>query len=140
MGRVLAIDYGGKRSGIAVTDPLQLIATGLVTVYSKDLIPFLNDYLQKEEVETIVVGEPKQMDGSASSASKMIAGFVKHLGRKFPTIHIDRMDERFTSRMAFQSLIDGGAKKKERRNKALIDKISATLILQSWMEQKAYGK
>src|SRR5688500_9005672 len=102
MGRIMAIDYGSKRVGIAVTDPLQMIATGLTTVHSKDVIQFLKDYVAKEKVDCIVVGEPKQMNNEASDSSRFIEPFVKHLSRTFPAVRIERMDERFTSKMAFQ--------------------------------------
>lgn len=129
----MAIDYGSKRVGIAVTDPLQLIATGLTTVHSKDLIEFLKKYMEKEEVECMVVGEPKRMNNEPSDSARFIEPFVIHLKRTFPKIKIERMDERFTSKMAFQTMIDSGLKKKARQNKALVDEISATIILQSYM-------
>ncbi len=132
----MAIDYGSKRVGIAVTDSLQLIANGLTTVHSKDLIDFLKKYIEKEEVECIVVGEPKQMNNTASESARFIEPFVIHLKRTFPKIKVERMDERFTSKMAFQTMIDSGLKKKARQNKALVDEISATIILQSFMERK----
>jgi putative Holliday junction resolvase len=135
MARIMAIDYGSKRVGIAVTDSLQIIATGLTTVHSKDLIDFLKKYIEKEPVECIVVGEPKRMNNEASESARFIEPFVVHLKRTFPNIKIDRMDERFTSKMAFQTMIDGGLKKKARQNKELIDEISATIILQSYMDK-----
>lgn len=138
MARVLAIDYGSKRVGLAVTDPAQIIATGLTTVHSKDVVAYLKEYLQQEEVSTIVVGEPKRLDNSPSQSAEMIDNFVKHISKQFPAITIDRMDERFTSSLAMQSLVAGGVKKKERQNKALVDEVSATLILQSWMERQQY--
>ena len=130
----MAIDYGSKRVGLAVTDELQLIATGLTTVHSKDVIAYLKDYFSRESVERIVVGDARNMDNSKSDSARFIEPFVIHLGRQFPDIPIDRMDERFTSKIAFQSMIDAGLKKKSRQNKELVDKISATIILQSWME------
>lgn len=136
MARIMAIDYGSKRSGIAVTDPEQIIATGLTTVHSKDLIAFLKTYVMKEKVVCIVVGEPKRMNNEPSDASRFIEPFVIHLKRTFPDVKIERMDERFTSKIAFQSMIDGGLKKKARQDKALIDEISATIILQDYMKQK----
>lgn len=136
----MAIDYGSKRVGIAVTDSLQMIATGLTTVHSKDVIQFLKDYTAKETVDCIVVGEPKQMNNEASDASRFIEPFVKHLQRTFPNIRVERMDERFTSQMAFRTMIDGGVKKKERQNKELIDQVSATIILQSYMERRDWQK
>ncbi len=135
MGRIMAIDYGRKRVGIAVTDPLQLIAGGLTTVHSSKVIDFLQDYLGKEEVDCIVVGLPTDMDNKPSEASRYIEPFVRHLSKRYPHIPIERMDERFTSRMAFQTMIDAGLKRKARQNKELVDTISATIILQSYMEQ-----
>lgn len=132
----MAIDYGSKRVGIAVTDPLQMIATGLTTVHSKDVIQFLKDYTAKETVDCIVVGEPKQMNNEASDAARFIEPFVKHLQRTFPSIRVERMDERFTSQMAFRTMIDGGVSRKGRQNKELIDQVSATIILQSYMERR----
>ncbi len=134
MGRILAIDYGSKRVGIAVTDELRIIATGLTTVSTKEIISFLKDYINAEKVDKIVVGEPKKMDNTNSDSALIIEPFVKNLAKQFPEIPILRMDERFTSKMAFQTMIDGGLKKKARQNKSLVDKISATIILQSWME------
>ncbi len=136
MARLLAIDYGTKRCGIAVSDPLQIIATGLTTVHSKDILTFLENYFKKEAVETIVVGEPKRMSGEATDATVHVENFVKQLQKKFPQMKIARVDERFTSKMAFQTMIDSGLKKKDRQNKALVDEISATIILQSYMEGK----
>lgn len=136
MPRLLAIDYGTKRCGIAVSDPLQIIANGLTTVHSKDLLAFLENYFAKEDVETIVVGEPKRMNGEATDATAHVEAFVKQLAKKFPSKKIARVDERFTSKMAFQTMIDSGLKKKDRRDKALIDEISATIILQSYMASK----
>ena len=132
----MAIDYGSKRVGIAVTDPLQIIATGLTTVHSKDLIAFLKTYVVKENVECIIVGEPKRLNNEPSDSARFIEPFVVHLKRTFPTIRVERMDERFTSKMAFQTMIDSGLKKKARQNKELVDEISATIILQSYMNQK----
>ena len=136
MARVIAIDYGSKRVGIAVTDELQIIASGLTTVHSKDIIAFLEDYFSKNEVECIVVGEAKDLKNNPAESARFIEPFVKHLTRKFKDIRIERVDERFTSKMAFQTMIDSGLKKKARQNKALIDEISATIILQSYLEQK----
>ncbi|MDV7139635.1 Holliday junction resolvase RuvX [Maribacter sp. TH_r10] len=136
MGRIVALDYGKKRTGIAITDELQIIASGLTTVKTPELIAFLKKYVSDENVERFVVGEPKQMDYTPSEAEELITPFLKHLGRTFPDIPIERQDERFTSKMAFQSMIDGGIKKKQRRNKALIDEISATLILQAYINRK----
>lgn len=136
MSRILAIDFGQKKSGIAVTDELQMIASPLTTVVSSKLIDFLLDYTKKNDVSVMVVGEPKTMDYKPSDSTKYIAPFVGRLKKAFPNIQIDRMDERFTSRMAFQAMIDGGLGKKARRNKELVDTISASLILQSYMEFK----
>ncbi|WP_299486008.1 Holliday junction resolvase RuvX [uncultured Allomuricauda sp.] len=131
MARILALDYGKVRTGIAVTDELQLIASGLTTVETKNLISFLVDYLDQEQVEKFVVGLPKQMDNSPSESEVLIQPFLTKLSAKFPGIPIERQDERFTSKMAFQSMLDSGMKKKKRQNKALVDEISATLILQA---------
>lgn len=133
MGRILAIDYGQKRVGIAVTDQSKIIATGLTTVHVKDIFDFLKDYLLKEPVETIVVGEPKDMMNRPSDSSRFIEPFVKKLRKTFPDVKIDRFDERFTSNMAHDAMLTGGLKKKKRKDKALVDTISATLILQSYM-------
>ena len=133
MARILAIDFGTKRSGIAVTDELQLIASGLTTVSSSELISFLTSYLAKENVELILVGEPKQMNNSASQSEADIQQFLKIFSEKFPETEVKRIDERFTSKMAFQTMIDSGLKKKQRQNKALVDEISATIILQSYL-------
>ncbi len=135
MAKVIAIDYGQKRVGLAATDDLQIIASGLTTVNVQEVIPFLEDYLSKNEVECIVVGEAKDLKNNPSESARFIEPFVVHLGRKFPKIKIERVDERFTSKMAFQTMIDSGLKKKARRNKALIDEISATIILQSYLSQ-----
>lgn len=136
MGRILAIDYGQKRTGLAVTDSLQLIANGLDTVPSNELIAFLQTYFNAEEVDLVVIGYPRQMNNTASEAVIYINKFIKNFEKKFPSRKYYLMDERFTSKMAFQAMIDGGVKKQQRRNKALIDKISATIILQSYMEMK----
>ena len=137
MARVIAIDYGSKRVGIAVTDELQIIASGLTTVHSSEIIAFLEDYFSKHEVECIVVGEAKDLQNNPAESAKIIEPFVKHLSRKFKDKKIARIDERFTSRIAFQTMIDSGLKKKARQNKALVDEISATIILQSYMEQQS---
>lgn len=136
MGRILGIDYGLKRTGIAVTDEMQIIASGLTTVPTKELILFLKDYTSKENVDLFVIGEPKQMNNTPSESEKLITGFLKDLKKEIPKIPIQRVDERFTSKMAFQTMIDGGLKKKQRQNKALVDEISATLILQSYLYSK----
>jgi putative Holliday junction resolvase len=137
MGRILAIDFGQKRVGIAVTDEFQIIANGLTTVHSKDILSFLKDYVSKEKVDCFVVGEPKQMNNLPSESVKFINPFIKQLKKSFPEIPIERVDERFTSKMASQTIIDAGLKKKDRQNKALVDTISATIILQSFMETKS---
>jgi len=134
VGRILAIDYGRKRVGLAVTDELQIIANSLGTVHSKDVLEYLKSYISKENVVTFVVGEPKQMDNTESESAKYIEPFVRLLHKTFPAIPIKRVDERFTSKMAFQTMIDAGLGKKQRQNKSLIDSISATIILQSYME------
>ena len=136
MAPVLAIDYGGKRTGIAVTDPLQLIASGLTTVPTAELFAFVQDYVNEEEVELILVGEPKQRDGSASEIEEKIAKFVRRLQQELPQVPVERADERFTSKMAFQAMIDGGLSKKKRADKGLVDKLSATIILQDYLERK----
>lgn len=135
MSRLLAIDYGQKRTGIAVTDPLQIIASGLTTVATTELMSFLKDYLSKENVERIIIGDPKRLNDEPSSISELINSFVVKLSKEFPEIPIERMDERFTSKMAFQTMIDSGLKKKQRQNKALIDQIAATIILQDYMNR-----
>ncbi|QXP73891.1 Holliday junction resolvase RuvX [Tenacibaculum sp. HL-MS23] len=136
MGRVLAIDFGKKRTGIAVTDELQIIASGLTTISTKELIPFLKEYIKKENVELFIIGKPKQMDNSDSESEALILPFLQKLAKAIPTISIKREDERFTSKMAFQTMIDSGLNKKQRQNKALVDEISATIILQSYLYNK----
>jgi putative Holliday junction resolvase len=138
MSRILAIDYGLKRVGIAVTDELQLIANGLTTVGAGEVFSFLKAYMQGESVELFLVGKPKQMNNTDSNACEYIEPFVKKLKKEFPDIPVKRVDERFTSKMAFQTMIDAGLNRKKRRNKALIDTISATIILQSYMESLEY--
>ncbi len=140
MGRILCIDYGRKRSGIAVTDPLKLIPNGLETVPTKDIFTFLDHYFKMEDVEIIVVGYPKQMNNTASEAVIYINDFLRKFRNKFPDVPVELMDERFTSKMAVQSMVDAGVKKKQRQNKALIDKISATIILQSYLELKNFER
>ncbi len=135
MARILSIDYGKKRTGLAVTDALQIIANGLTTVPSHEIFTFLKLYFEKEEVERIIVGHPKQMDNTDSESMQYIIPFVKKLKQTFD-IPIEMFDERFTSKMAFQTMIDAGLKKKARQNKALIDEISATIILQSYLASK----
>jgi putative Holliday junction resolvase len=136
MARLLSIDYGKKRTGIAVSDPLQIIANGLTTVETPRLFEFLEEYLKKEEVSCIVVGLPRQMNNEPSENMKRIEPFVNRLRKLYPHIEVEYFDERFSSRMAMQTMIDGGVKKKDRQNKALVDEISATIILQGYMESK----
>ena len=136
MARILAIDYGEKRTGIAVTDELQIIASGLTTVPTNELFNFLKDYLSTEQVELFLVGEPKQKDGTTSQSETLIDSFLNKLMGWFPKIPVERVDERFTSKMAFQTMIDSGLNKKQRQNKALVDEISATIILQSFLYNK----
>jgi len=136
MGRILAIDFGTKRTGIAVTDELQIIASGLTTVNTNDLHSFLKNYFQKEQVDEIVVGEPKRLNNTESESEQYIQKFIETFSKTYPLIPIKRVDERFTSKMAFQTMIDSGLKKKQRQNKALVDEISATLILQSYLYSK----
>jgi putative Holliday junction resolvase len=133
MPRILAIDYGLKRTGIAVTDEMQIIASGLTTVESPTLIPFLKTYFTTEKVEKVLIGEPKQMNGLPSESAPIIEKFVLEFKKVFPEMPVVRVDERFTSKMAFQSMIDSGLNKKQRRNKALIDKIAATIMLQDYL-------
>lgn len=134
MGRILAIDYGQKRVGIAVTDSLKIIANGLTTVPSGEIFKFLTEYTAKESVELFVVGLPKKMNNEASDSMRLIEPFVRGLKNKFPTIPVQMVDERFTSVLAQKALIEGGAKKKTRQDKSLRDEISATIILQSYLE------
>lgn len=133
MGRILAIDYGTKRTGIAVTDELQLIASGLTTVSTETLFDFLTQYFEAENVECVLVGEPKQKDGTPSDVEEAIQGFLKKFQKRFPEMITKRVDEQYSSKRAFQTMIDSGLKKKQRRNKALIDEISATIILQDYL-------
>ncbi len=134
MGRIIALDYGRKRVGIAVTDELQIIANGLTTVNSNEILPYLKKYIASETVSCIVVGKPMQMNYTESKSEKYITPFLKSLGKLFPDIPVVRIDERFTSKMAFQTMKDSGINKKSRQNKELIDTISATIILQTYME------
>ena len=137
--RILAFDYGTKRIGIAVTDPLQIIATGLDTIHPKDIIDYLKKYLISEQVELFVVGEPKQMDGSPSQSAPQIKGFITILKKHFPEIPVERIDERFTSKMASAVVAQSGLKKSDRQNKERLDTISATIILQTYLEKKSLG-
>lgn len=136
MPRILAIDYGIKRTGIAVTDELQIIASGLTTVPSETAILFLKDYFSKENVAKVLIGEPKQMNGLASESTPVIEKFVADFKTAFPEMKMERVDERFTSKMAFQTMIDSGLKKKQRQNKALVDEIAATILLQDYLTRK----
>jgi putative Holliday junction resolvase len=136
MGRILALDYGSKRTGIAITDELQLIASGLTTVSTSGLMDFLKKYFSTEKVELLLVGEPKQKDGAHSRIEEEIQPFLKKFSQAFPDIEVKRVDERYTSKMAFQTMIDSGLKKKQRQNKALVDEISATIILQEYLYNK----
>ena len=136
MARLLAIDFGTKRTGIAITDEMQIIASGLTTVLTKDLISFLKDYFAKENVEIIIIGEPKQKDGTHSDVEECIKNFILKLVKIFPTLRVERMDERFTSKIAFNTMIESGLSKKKRQNKSLIDQISATIILQDYLNRK----
>lgn len=136
MSRILAIDYGRKRSGIAVTDVLQLIPNGLTTIPSHQLLQFVSDYVNKEPVERILIGLPKQMNNEASENMKYIEPFVRSLQKQLPNIPIEYVDERFTSVMAHRTMLEAGLKKKDRQNKALVDEISATIILQTYLDSK----
>lgn len=140
MGRLMGIDYGRKRVGIAVTDPGQLIASGLTTVGTHEVFLFLKDYLGREVVDALVVGQPKTMDNRPSEAAAEVRAFIRGLKKTFPDTPVFEVDERFTSKMAFQTMIDGGLKKKDRQNKSLVDSISAAIILQSFMEQQKREK
>jgi putative Holliday junction resolvase len=133
MSRILCIDYGKKRTGIAVTDPLQIIATGLTTVDSHELISLLKKYFLQEEVELMVIGDPKNLDDSDTHATPLVNAIIKKLEKEFPKIPIKKVDERFTSKMAKQAMIDMGMKKKDRRNKRTVDEIAATIMLQEFM-------
>jgi putative Holliday junction resolvase len=134
MPRILAIDYGQKRTGIAVTDEMQIIASGLTTIPSATTIDFLKDYFEKENVEKVLIGEPKQMNGEPSQSAEIIEAFVRKFKSFFPNMPMVRVDERFTSKMAFQTMIDSGLNKNQRKNKALLDEISATIMLQDYLK------
>jgi len=135
MARILAIDYGLKRTGLAVTDPLQIIATGLTTVESPRLIPFLKDYFKTETVELILIGEPKNWDDTDTHATPLVREIMKRLQKEFPSIPLKPVDERYTSKMASRAMIDMGLKKKQRQNKALVDEIAATILLQEYLSR-----
>lgn len=139
MPRLMSFDFGTKRLGIAVTDPLQLFATGLTTIHPKDIIEFLNKYLTTEQVELFIVGEPKQMNGSASQSASQVKGFVTILKKHFPAIPVEMMDERFTSKMASATISQSGLKKSDRQKKELVDTVSAVIILQSYLEKRSLG-
>lgn len=134
MARILSIDYGGKRTGLAVTDPLKIIATGLCTVETSKLIPFLKDYFSKQQVELVLIGMPVNWDDSATHATPLVQKFIKEFGKNFPAIPIKEVDERFTSKMASQAMLQMGLKKKQRQNKAMLDEIAATIILQEYLQ------
>jgi len=136
MPRILAIDYGIKRTGIAITDEMQMIAFGLTTIPSETAIAFLKDYFSKEKVAGVIVGEPKQMNGEPSQSAEIINRFVVKFKEAFPEVPVDRVDERFTSKMAFKTMIDSGLKKKQRQNKGLVDEIAATILLQDYLTRK----
>jgi putative Holliday junction resolvase len=140
LARILAIDYGQKRVGLAVTDNLQIIATALDTVHSKDVIKYISEYIERETVELFVVGFPKDLQNNDTDATKYVEAFIKQLGKAFPDISVVKIDERYTSKIAFRAMIDGGLKKSDRRDKSMIDKISAVIILQSYLEQKQNEK
>lgn len=140
MARILSLDIGKKRTGVAATDPLQIIANGICTIPTNDIIIFLTDYLSKEKVERLVVGYPKQMNNQPSEAVNYINPAINRIKKAFPELPITLVDERFTSKIAFQTMIDGGVKKKDRQNKALVDTISATIILQSYLESINFNK
>jgi putative Holliday junction resolvase len=133
MARIMAIDYGKKRCGIAVTDTLQISTNGLDTVLTENIFKFLKEYLSQEDVETLVIGEPKRMNDEPSAVEEQIKVFIRGVEKRFPKINVEREDERFTSKMAMQSMVESGVRKKKRREKELVDKVSATLILQSYL-------
>jgi putative pre-16S rRNA nuclease len=134
MARILAIDYGKKRTGLAVTDPLQMIATGLTTMMTQELIPYLRKYLGEEKVELIIIGKPLNLDGTDTDATALVEEGVRILLKNFPAIPVKKVDERFTSKMAFNSMLESGLKKKKRQDKTLLDEISATIILQHYLQ------
>lgn len=138
MSRILAIDYGRKRTGVAVTDPMQIIATGLTTVPTHELESFITKYVEQEKVERIIIGYPRQMNYEDSDNMKSIVPFINRLRKLLPNMPVELVDERFTSVLAHKAMLAGGLKKKDRQNKALVDEISATIILQSYLESKKY--
>ncbi len=135
MGRILSIDYGKKRTGLAVTDPLKIIATGLTTVQTPALMPFLKEYFAREEVEEVIVGMPANMDDSDTHATPLVRQFIVQFKKAFPALPISEVDERFTSKMASQAMLQMGMKKKQRQNKSLVDEIAATIMLQEYMNK-----
>ena len=136
MSRILSIDYGKKRTGLAVTDPLQIIANGLATVSTSTLYDWLKDYVAREKVERIVIGEPRQTDGQPSENLARVQQFVNRWRKSMPQVPIEYFDERFTSVLAHQAMLDGGLKKKDRQNKSLVDEISATIILEDYLRSR----
>lgn len=136
--RILAIDYGAKRTGLAVTDPLQIIASGLTTVPTSELFSFLANYFEQEGVSKIIIGMPKRLNNEPSEIAEEIQQFIVAFQNKYPDIPIETLDERFTSKIAFQSMIDGGMKKKQRQNKGLVDEIAATILLQDYLTRKMF--
>jgi putative Holliday junction resolvase len=138
MGRIMAIDYGQKRAGLAVTDERQVIASGLATVHVGKLMDYLRDYFSREPVERLVIGEPFDMQYRPSDASRYIDPFIRQVRKQFPDIPVERMDERFTSKMAMQAMLDAGVKRKDRQRKELVDTISATILLQSFLESRQF--
>ena len=140
MGRILALDYGRKRTGVAVTDPLQMIANGLTTVPTHQVMTFLQDYTKQEKVDKIIIGLPKQMDNTLSESMQYIKPFVKNLQKEMPDMPVEYVDERFTSVLAQRTILAAGLKKKDRQNKALVDEVSATIILQTYLENKRLFK
>ena len=138
MPRILAIDYGLKRTGIAVTDELQIIASGLTTIPSENALEFLKNYFSTENVAKVLIGEPKQMNGQPSESAEIIEKFISKFQNTFPEMELVRVDERFTSKMAFQTMIDSGLNKKQRQNKGLIDEIAATIMLQDYLTRKMF--
>ena len=134
MARILAIDYGGKRTGIAVTDPLQIIATGLTTIASHELIPFLKKYFQQENVELIVIGMPKNWDESDTHGTPLVIEAIKKIKKEFPSMPLKEVDERYTSKMAKDAMLEMGMKKKDRRDKKIVDEIAATIMLQEYLQ------
>ena len=133
MPRILSIDYGSKRTGIAVTDPMKIIATGLAGIHTKDLEAFLTDYFKKEEVEAVIIGHPTNWDDSDTHATPLVQAFINRFKKIFPSIPILKVDERFTSKLAVRSMVDSGMKKKQRQNKNLVDEIAATIMLQEYL-------